>query len=79
MTVDQVRHLHGAQPFQPFRIHLADSRSLDITHPEVLAINEPGRTISVAAGGVFQIVDLLLVTSLELLNGRGRASRRRGN
>ena len=77
MTIDQIRNLHRAQPFQPFRLHLADSRSLDVTHPEVLAISEPGRTISVAADGVFEIVDLLLVVSLEMLNGHTRPTRRR--
>jgi hypothetical protein len=77
MTIDQIRRLHRAQPFQPFRIHLADSRSLDVTHPEVLAISEPGRTISVAWDGAFEIIDLLLVVSLELLNGQAKPPRRR--
>jgi len=77
MTIDQARRLHRAQPFQPFRIHLADSRSLDVTHPEAMAINEPGRTISVAHNGAFEIVDLLLVTTLETLNGHSRQTRRR--
>ena len=77
MTIDQVRKLHQAQPFQPFRIHLADSRSLDVIHPELLAINEPGRTVVVAHEGVFEIIDLLLVTTLELLNGHARSARRK--
>jgi hypothetical protein len=77
MTIEQVRKLHQAQSFRPFRIHLADSRSLDITHPEVLAIHEPGRTVSVAAEDGFEIVDLLLVTSLEMLNGRAKSAKRK--
>jgi len=77
VTIDQVRKLYQAQPFQPFRVHLADSRHFDVTHPEVMAINEPGRTIVVAHEGVFEIIDLLLVTSLETLNGHGRSTRRR--
>jgi len=77
MTVDQVRKLHQSQPFQPFRIHRADSRAIDVTHPELLAINEPGRTIVVAYEGVFEIIDLLLVTSLEMLNGRAKTTRRK--
>ena len=77
MTIDQVRRLHQSQPFQPFRIHLAGSRAFDVTHPELMAINEPGRTIVVAHEGVFEIVDLLLVTSLETMNGHARQSRRR--
>jgi hypothetical protein len=77
MTIDQVRRPYQAQPFQPFRIHLADSRSSDVVHPEVMAINEPGRTIVVAHEGAFEIIDLLLVTSLETLNGHTRSTRRR--
>jgi len=77
MTIDQVRRLHQSQPFQPFRIHLADSRAFEVRLPELMAINEPGRTIVVAHEGVFEIVDLLLVTSLETMNGHARQSRRR--
>lgn len=79
MTIDQVRRVHQAKPFQPFRIHLADSRSIDVTHPELLAINEPGRTIIVVTGGdaLYEVVDLLLVTTLEVLNGHARSKRRR--
>ena len=77
MTIDQVRKLHQNEPFQPFRIHMADSRSLDVTHPELMAINEPGRTIVVATGKVFEIVDLLLVTSLEMLRSRSSHSSRK--
>jgi len=77
MTIDQVRRLHQSQPFQPFRIHLADSRAIEVTHPELMAINEPGRTIVVAHEGAFEIIDLLLVTSLEMMNGHARQSRRR--
>ena len=50
---------------------------MDVTHPEVLAIGEPGRTISVFNEGAFEIIDLLLVVSLEMLNGHARPSRRR--
>jgi hypothetical protein len=77
MTIEQVRRLQRAQPFQAFRIHLADRRSLDVTHPEILAINEPGRTIVVAHEGAFEIIDLLLVTSLEMLNGHAKPTRRK--
>jgi len=76
MTIDQIRRLHRGQPFHPFRLHLADSRSVDVTHPELLAINEPGRTISVVSDGAFEIIDLLLVVSLELLNGHAKHARR---
>lgn len=49
---------------------------MDVSHPEVMAIGEPGRTISVFNDGAFEIIDLLLVVSLELLNGHARPARR---
>jgi hypothetical protein len=76
MTVDQIRRLHQAKPFQPFDIHLADGRSLPVDHPEVLAVPPPGRTIGVGlSDGTIEIVDLLLVTSLK---PRANGSHRRG-
>ena len=79
MTVEQLRRLHQARPFQGFEIHLADGRTLPVEHPEVLAITPPGRTIAVGlADGTLEIVDLLLVTSLKLhANGDGHRRRRR--
>jgi len=66
MTIEQLRKLHRAQPFQPFDIHLADGQSLAVEHPEVLAITPPGRTIGVGLpDGTIEVLDLLLVTSLK--------------
>lgn len=78
MTIEQLRRMHQAQPFQPFDIHLADGRRLPVDHPELLAITPPGRTIGVGlADGTIEIVDLLLVTSLKpRTNGRSRPKRR---
>ena len=77
MTVEQIRKLHQARPFQPFDIHLADGRSLPIHHPELLAVPPPGRTIGVGLDdGTIEIVDLLLVTSLKpRANGQSRGKR----
>jgi hypothetical protein len=78
MTVDQLRKLHRAQPFQPFDIHLADGRTLAVQHPEMLAVSPPGRAIGVAVpDGTIEIVDLLLVVSLKPhSNGSGKHRRR---
>jgi hypothetical protein len=65
MTIEQLRKLHQARPYQPFDMHLGDGRSAPVQHPEVLAIIPPGRTIVVGlADGTAEIIDLLLVTSL---------------
>jgi hypothetical protein len=71
MTVEQLRRTHRAQPFEPFTLCLADGRQLPVNHPEFLALSPTGRTISVAqSDGAFNIVDLLLVTSIHVGNGQ---------
>ncbi len=81
MTIEQLRNTLHAQPFRPFRVHLADGRSFGVEHPEFLASSPGGRTIIIFTGGEgFEIVDLLLVTSLEIINGkpkRKKAPKRR--
>lgn len=78
MTLDRLRELHHARPFQAFRVHLADGRALDVTHPESLAYAPKARTIFVVKPDErVEYVDLLLVTSLEVLNGSHRLGPRR--
>ncbi|MBY0526464.1 MAG: hypothetical protein K2R98_23925 [Gemmataceae bacterium] len=67
MTVDQLRALLKAQPFQPFTVHLADGRHVFVHHPEYTVIAPSGRTaIIYQPNDEFNIVDLLLVTDLEV-------------
>ncbi|HEY7426463.1 MAG TPA: hypothetical protein VH682_19675 [Gemmataceae bacterium] len=76
MTIEQLRQMHQARPFQPFDIHLTDGRTLSVEHPELLAQSASGRTIAVShPDGVLEIVDLLLVVSLK---PRGNGSAPRG-
>ncbi len=78
MTIQQLQAFHQARPFHPFRIHLADGRSIDVEHPEFLAAFPSGRTVMVTEpDDTWEVVDLLLVTSLETLNGASRPSRRK--
>ena len=74
-------HFHHTQrPFEPFRLLVADGRSYDVKHPERLASLRSGRMISVATNEGFVILDLLLITGLEKLVGRGgNRSRRRAS
>jgi hypothetical protein len=77
MTIEQLKNLHKAEPFRPFTIYLADGRSLQVNHPELLTHSPGGRTLIVFHGGEsFSILDLLLVTELRPLdsvpsNGQG--------
>lgn len=81
MTIEQLRQLHQARPFQPFEIHLEDGRALSVEHPEFLAQSANGRTIAVShPDGVLEIVDLLLVVSLKpRSNGSSGRGRRRSH
>jgi hypothetical protein len=79
MTIDQLRKLHEARPFQAFDILLADGRTFAVGHPELLAQSPAGRTIAVGVpDGTIEIIDLLLVTSLKPRpNGSPNRKRRR--
>ena len=67
MTIEQVRNVYNAQPFQPFLIHLADGRQIPVRHREFILPAPSGRTMIVyQPDDSFNIVDLLLVTDLEV-------------
>ena len=69
VTLDALRDAHQATPFQPFTIHLADGRRFRVPHPEYLSYSpRGGRTIIVHGSkpDSFSILDLLLVTELEI-------------
>lgn len=76
MTIEQLRNLYNAQPFQPFVIHLADGREIPVRHREFIATAPSGRTIIIyQPDDSFNIIDLLLVTDIELkpaANGSGK-------
>jgi len=68
MTVEAIRRVHQARPFEPFIIYVADGRELTIRHPENIALTPQGRTILIGLPDEnFEIVDLLLVTGLRTL------------
>jgi hypothetical protein len=82
MTIDKLRDLHQARPFQPFVIYLADGRNFPVVHPEFLSMSPKERTIVVhLPDSSMKILDLLLVTSLGPVNERqrhrGRGKRRK--
>jgi len=74
MTTDQLRNVWKAEPFHPCIIHLADGRQVRVSHPEFLSRSPSGRSIIVyQPDESFNIIDLLLVTDLEVnSNGHGK-------
>jgi hypothetical protein len=78
MTVDRVRELYQAKPFQAFTVHLADGREVQVKSPEFMSFSPSGRTIAVhEPDDSLRIVDLLLVTELHVAANGGSTGRRR--
>ena len=76
MTIEESRNVHNAQPFRPFVIHLADGRQVPVHHRDFIMAVPSGRTLVVCQpDDTVNIIDLLLVTDLELKptpNGTGK-------
>ncbi|MFH1562793.1 MAG: hypothetical protein ABIF11_05180 [Nitrospirota bacterium] len=75
MKIEELRNLYAKRPFRPFIIHLADGQEIPVDHPEFLAIApggdsvivfRPGNGINYLAGRSFDIIDMALVTTLEM-------------
>jgi hypothetical protein len=75
VTIEKVKELYSAQPFRPFVIHLADGRALPVHHRGFVMAAPSGRTLYVSQpDDTLNIIDLLLVTDLELEPGRNGSS-----
>jgi hypothetical protein len=80
MTLEQVRSLYKAEPFQPFVIHLADGRHVPVLSREFIMAAPSGRILVVyQPDDTMNFIDLLLVTDLETkphLHGNGKRRKR---
>lgn len=77
MTVEQVGNSLIFTPFKTFVIHVADGPQITVASRESMAISPSGRTIFVyQTDDTFNIIDLLLVTDLEIRNGKAPKSHR---
>jgi hypothetical protein len=67
MTIEQLRKVHQARPFQPFTIHIADGRHYHVPHNDYLSHSPSGRTVIVYhPDDSASIIDLLLVTEVRV-------------
>jgi hypothetical protein len=79
MTVEKLRSFYDATPFRPFVIHLADGRALKVQSREFLATAPSGRTVTLyQPDDSLNVIDLLLVTDLEIAPQNGDRKRRKG-
>ena len=68
MKVDELRARIHAIPFQPFIVHVPDGRSIQVPHPDFIAITGTGRTafITFEKKPSFAVIDIPLITQLEV-------------
>lgn len=69
MMTEHLKNLLAARPFTPFVIHMADSRDVAVSHPEAIAYGGGRIAVVVRPDDSFEIIDLLLVPSLEVKPG----------
>jgi len=78
MTIEQIRNLYDVQPFAPFVMHLADGRQIAVQHREFMATAPSGRAVIVyQPDDSMSIIDLLLVTELEVQPPKSGSRKRR--
>jgi hypothetical protein len=72
MTKEAVNNTLNAQPFKPFSLRLTDGSRVRVPHPDFIVVSQGGRTAIVnTEGEQFSIVDLSLVTAIELGSTNG--------
>jgi len=78
MTVERLQQVLNASPFRPFTIHLADGKTIPVVSREFVASSPSGRTIVVFdAEDRLDILDLLLITNVQVEPANGSRSRRK--
>jgi hypothetical protein len=78
MRLEELKRAKDERPFRPFVIRMADGNEVRVTHPDALAwavpepdeddgeVEEPDVVFCVVPSGNRVVIDLALVTALEL-------------
>ena len=78
MRIAKIREVLHAQPFQPFRIHLADGGRIPVNHEDFVALAPTGREMIVfLPDDSHQIVDTMLITRLEMKARNGAHAKKK--
>ena len=66
MTVEKIRSLLRATPFQSFEVHTPDGRAFQVPHPDFAMLSGTGRLLHVARPESDQedIIDIALITDI---------------
>jgi len=63
-TREQVRQMQTAQPFRPLIVRLADGRSFEVRHPELISCSLNGREMVVHDEAGMHLLEMLLVAEI---------------
>ncbi len=78
MKISKIREVLHAQPFRPFQIHMADGGRISVPHEDFIALEPAGREIIVyRSDNSHQIVDVMLITRLEVKARNGAHPRKK--
>jgi hypothetical protein len=73
MTSEDIRDMLRAKPFRPFQLNLADGDSFQVFHPDFAMISPNGETVvAYTRDNQMKMIDVMLITSIEHVNGRTR-------
>jgi hypothetical protein len=76
MDLQGIREALHRQPFEPFRLRLADGQSLPVPHPEMVAVGNR-RVIVVGPDDSWSVIEPLLIVSLDYNSKRRPTAKRR--
>ena len=90
MKIAEIKDAKDQRPFQPFVIRMADGKEVPVSHPDAIAwegavpdeddgeVDEPDVAFCVVPGGNRIVIDLALVTALELspFESQGKAKKK---
>jgi hypothetical protein len=78
MKADDFRRYLHAEPFRPFKIHLADGGCLPVKHEDFVAMAPSGRELTVyLPDNSLHFVEMVMITRLEIPAGNGTKKSRR--
>ena len=71
MSVNEIRELYRAAPFQPFEIVLTNGATVQVAHPEFMGFSPDYRTIYAwdSRGGGAKRIDVKMIIGLNELPG----------
>ena len=75
MTREAVYDALHDRPFRKFSLRLTDGSLIPVPHPEFILLTQGGRTAVVSTEGEhFRVVDLALVTAIEVESPDGQTA-----